>query len=141
MEYETLKKGRPVVGIRFKVMNRHIVPSVEEKKKVYLNVNFDDNTLVKELGAKFDMNMRSWYIYTTDDNYQQFNRWFVTEGCLTDSQANVVVNDILFQMDFAGAGTSMSNFKREMKLKLKEDLNFVQENSKRLNEIFGKNII
>ena len=141
LEYETLKKGRPVVGIRFKVMNRHIVPSVEEKKKVYLNVNFDDNTLVKELGAKFDMNMRSWYIYTTDDNYQQFNRWFVTEGCLTDSQANVVVNDILFQMDFAGAGTSMSNFKREMKLKLKEDLNFVQENSKRLNEIFGKNII
>lgn len=141
LEYETLKKGRPVVGIRFKVMSRHAVPIIKDKKKVYLDVNFEDNHLVKDLGAKFDMNMRSWYIYTTDEHYQKFNQWFVAEGCLTDSQANVVINDILFQMDFAGAGDSMVDFKKEMKLKLKKDLNFVQENSQRLNEIFGKNII
>ena len=66
---------------------------------------------------------------------------FKTEGCLTESQANVIVNDIMFQMDFAVAGSSMSEFKKEMKYKLKNNPNFVKENRKRLNEIFGKDVI
>lgn len=93
------------------------------------------------MGAKFDLTVRSWYIYANDPNYKQFRKWFKTEGCLTDSQANVIVNDIMFQMDFAVAGASMSDFKKEMKYKLKNDPNFVQENRARLNEVFGKEII
>lgn len=144
LEYETIKKGRPVVGVRFKIISRRdevIIPQSNGNTQIYLDVDFDDNARVKELGAKFDMTVRSWYIYANDPNYKQFSKWFKAEGCLTDSQANVIVNDIMFQMDFAVAGASMSNFKKEMKYKLKNDCDFVQSNSERLNEIFGKKII
>ncbi|MHA3050612.1 RepB family plasmid replication initiator protein [Acinetobacter sp. ANC 4635] len=144
LEYDTIKKGRPVVGVRFKIVNGHTetsIPQTNGKTQIYLDVNFDDNAIVKELGAKFDLTVRSWYIYANDPNYKQFRKWFKTEGCLTDSQANVIVNDIMFQMDFAVAGASMSDFKKEMKYKLKNDPNFVQENRARLNEVFGKEII
>ncbi len=144
LEYDTIKKGRPVVGVRFKIVNGHteaVIPHSNEKTQIYLDVDFDDNAIVKELGAKFDMTVRSWYIYANDPNYKQFSKWFKTEGCLTDSQANVIVNDIMFQMDFAVAGASMSDFKKEMKYKLKNDPDFVQQNRARLNEIFGKEII
>ncbi len=109
LEYDTIKKGRPIVGVRFKILNRHatevVVSKTNDKTQIYLDVNFDDNALVKELGAKFDMTVRSWYIYANDPNYKQFSKWFKTEGCLTESQANVIVNDIMFQMDFAVAGS------------------------------------
>ncbi|EPK9980429.1 RepB family plasmid replication initiator protein [Acinetobacter baumannii] len=144
LEYDTIKKGRPVVGVRFKIVNGHIeavIPHSNEKTQIYLDVDFDDNAIVKELGAKFDLTVRSWYIYANDPNYKQFSKWFKPEGCLTDSQANVIVNDIMFQMDFAVAGASMSDFKKEMKYKLKNDPDFVQQNRARLNEIFGKEII
>jgi len=145
LEYDTIKKGRPIVGVRFKILNRHatevVVSKTNDKTQIYLDVNFEDNALVKELGAKFDMTVRSWYIYANDPNYKQFSKWFKTEGCLTESQANVIVNDIMFQMDFAVAGSSMSEFKKEMKYKLKNNPNFVKENRKRLNEIFGKDVI
>ncbi|MGD9699977.1 MULTISPECIES: replication initiation protein [unclassified Acinetobacter] len=144
LEYDTIKKGRPVVGVRFKIVNGHtekVIPHSNEKTQIYLDVDFDDNAIVKELGAKFDLTVRSWYIYANDPNYKQFSKWFKIEGCLTDSQANVIVNDIMFQMDFAVAGASMSDFKKEMKYKLKNNPNFVQENRERLNEIFGKEII
>jgi hypothetical protein len=39
------------------------------------------------------------------------------------------------------AGVSMTDFKKEMKYKLKNDPAFVQGNRERLNEIFGKEII
>lgn len=144
LEYDTIKKGRPIVGVRFKIVSGHTeaaLPQFNEKTQIYLDVDFDDNAIVKELGAKFDMTIRSWYIYANDPNYTQFSKWFKTEGCLTDSQANVIVNDIMFQMDFAVAGASMNDFKKEMKYKLKNDPTFVQENRERLNEIFGKEII
>ena len=144
LEYDTIKKGRPIVGVRFKITSRHTeVNSSQsnEKTQIYLDVDFDDNAIVKELGAKFDMTVRSWYIHANDPNYKQFSKWFKTEGCLTDSQANVIVNDIIFQMDFAVAGVSMNDFKKEMKYKLKNDPHFVQGNRGRLNEIFGKEII
>ena len=144
LEYDTIKKGRPIVGVRFKITSRHsevISPQINEKTQIYLDVDFDDNAMVKELGAKFDMTVRSWYIHANDPNYKQFSKWFKTEGCLTDSQANVIVNDIIFQMDFAVAGVSMNDFKKEMKYKLKNDPHFVQGNRGRLNEIFGKEII
>lgn len=144
LEYDTIKKGRPVVGVRFKIVNGHtetVIPHSHEKTQIYLDVDFDDNAIVKELGAKFDLTVRSWYIYANDPNYKQFSKWFKIEGCLTDSQANVIVNDIMFQMDFAVAGASMSDFKKEMKYKLKNDPDFVQQNRARLNEIFGKEII
>jgi plasmid replication initiation protein len=144
LEYDTIKKGRPVVGVRFKIVNGHaeaVIPHSNEKTQIYLDVDFDDNAIVKELGAKFDLTVRSWYIYANDPNYKQFSKWFKTEGCLTDSQANVIVNDIMFQMDFAVAGASMSDFKKEMKYKLKNDPDFVRQNRARLNEIFGKEII
>lgn len=144
LEYDTIKKGRPIVGVRFKIISGHtesVLLPANEKTQIYLDVDFDDNAIVKELGAKFDMMVRSWYIYASDPNYKQFSKWFKTEGCLTDSQANVIVNDIMFQMDFAVAGASMSDFKKEMKYKLKNDPDFVQSNRERLNEIFGKEII
>ncbi|WP_111895555.1 replication initiation protein [Acinetobacter sp. MB5] len=146
LEYETIKKGRPVVGVLFKVTNKSSRPemktiSASEQTKVYLDVPFNDNNLVKELGAKFDIEMRAWYVYNNDSNLPDFKKWFKKDGCLTDSQANAIVNDILFQMDFAEAGTSMEEFKREMKAKLKKDPEFVKKNRQRLNEIYGKEII
>ena len=144
LEYDTIKKGRPIVGVRFKITSGHIeavIPQSNENTQIYLDVDFDDNAIVKELGAKFDMTVRSWYIHASDPNYRQFSKWFKAEGCLTDSQANLIVNDIMFQMDFAVAGVSMNDFKKEMKYKLKNDPAFVQGNRERLNEIFGKEII
>ncbi|MDA3086544.1 RepB family plasmid replication initiator protein, partial [Campylobacter sp. CS_ED1] len=144
LEYDTIKKGRPIVGVRFKITSGHIeavIPQSNENTQIYLDVDFDDNAIVKELGAKFDMTVRSWYIHANDPNYKQFSKWFKSEGCLTDSQANLIVNDIMFQMDFAVAGVSMNDFKKEMKYKLKNDPAFVQGNRERLNEIFGKEII
>ena len=144
LEYDTIKKGRPIVGVRFKITSGHteaVIPQSNENTQIYLDVDFDDNSIVKELGAKFDMTVRSWYIHASDPNYRQFSKWFKAEGCLTDSQANLIVNDIMFQMDFAVAGVSMNDFKKEMKYKLKNDPTFVQGNRERLNEIFGKEII
>lgn len=144
LEYDTIKKGRPIVGVRFKITSGHIeavIPQSNENTQIYLDVDFDDNAIVKELGAKFDMTVRSWYIHANDPNYKQFSKWFKAEGCLTDSQANLIVNDIMFQMDFAVVGVSMNDFKKEMKYKLKNDPAFVQGNRERLNEIFGKEII
>jgi len=144
LEYDTIKKGRPIVGVRFKITSGHteaVIPQCNENTQIYLDVDFDDNSIVKELGAKFDMTVRSWYIHASDPNYRQFSKWFKAEGCLTDSQANLIVNDIMFQMDFAVAGVSMNDFKKEMKYKLKNDPTFVQGNRERLNEIFGKEII
>jgi plasmid replication initiation protein len=144
LEYDTIKKGRPIVGVRFKITSGHIetvIPQSNENTQIYLDVDFDDNAIVKELGAKFDMTVRSWYIHANDPNYKQFSKWFKAEGCLTDSQANLIVNDIMFQMDFAVAGVSMNDFKKEMKYKLKNDPAFDQGNRERLNEIFGKEII
>ena len=144
LEYDTIKKGRPIVGVRFKITSGHteaVIPQSNENTQIYLDVDFDDNAIVKELGAKFDMTVRSWYIHASDPNYRQFSKWFKAEGCLTDSQANLIVNDIMFQMDFAVAGVSMNDFKKEMKYKLKNDPTFVQGNRERLNEIFGKEII
>ncbi|MGE8561350.1 MAG: RepB family plasmid replication initiator protein [Acinetobacter sp.] len=144
LEYDTIKKGRPIVGVRFKITSGHseiVIPQSNENTQIYLDVDFDDNAIVKELGAKFDMTVRSWYIHSNDPNYKQFSKWFKAEGCLTDSQANLIVNDIMFQMDFAVAGVSMTDFKKEMKYKLKNDPAFVQGNRERLNEIFGKEII
>ncbi|WP_407304392.1 RepB family plasmid replication initiator protein [Acinetobacter sp.] len=144
LEYDTIKKGRPIVGVRFKITSGHsevVIAQSNENTQIYLDVDFDDNAIVKELGAKFDMTVRSWYIHANDPNYKQFSKWFKAEGCLTDSQANLIVNDIMFQMDFAVAGVSMNDFKKEMKSKLKNDPAFVQGNRERLNEIFGKEII
>lgn len=144
LEYKTLKKGRPIVGIKFKLHHRNFEKSEIqklEKIKIYLDVPFEDNTEVKALGAKFDTTIRSWYISNDDTNYMQLKKWFKVAGCLTDSQANVVINDSLFQMDFAEVGMSLSDFKRKMKHKLKTDDTFVESIKDRLDDIFGKNII
>lgn len=143
LSYDTLKKGRAVSGICFTVQYKQTkeVVTTTERVKIYLDVDFNDNTIVKELGAKFDPSTRSWYIYSDDEKYDQFVRWFKVEGCLTDSQANVIINDIIFQMEFAEAGVSMPEFRREMKYKLKNNPKFVQDNKDRFNEIFGKEII
>lgn len=144
LEYDTIKKGRPIVGVRFKITSGHteaVIPQSNENTQIYLDVDFDDNAIVKELGAKFDMTVRSWYIHASDPNYRQFSKWFKA-GLFSNSQeANLIVNDIMFQMDFAVAGVSMNDFKKEMKYKLKNDPTFVQGNRERLNEIFGKEII
>ncbi|WP_326519475.1 replication initiation protein [Acinetobacter sp. CAAS 2-6] len=145
LEYETIKKGRPVVGVLFKVTSKinseQKTISLKNKTKIYLDVPFTENNLVKELGAKFDVDMRAWYIFNDDKNIHSFKKWFKVEGCLTDSQANAIVNDILFQMDFADSGVSMEEFKRSMKAKLKKDPGFVATHRVRLNEIFGKEIV
>ncbi|KGT47947.1 replication initiation protein [Acinetobacter sp. HR7] len=144
LEYETIKKGRPIIGVNFKLQRRLTEKSHADLaivEKIYLDVPFEDNAFVKELGAKFDTNVRSWYISTDDENYAQFKKWFKKAGCLTDSQANIVVNDTLFQMDFAEIGMSLNDFKRNMKQKLKNNSEFVQSIRERLNEIFGKEVI
>lgn len=146
LEYEPIKKGRPIIGVKFKLHHRDFDKPVIEnksanKQKIYLDVPFEDNAQVKDFGAKFDTAVRSWYIYSDDTHYNQLKKWFKTVGCLTDSQANVVINDSLFQMDFAEVGMSLSDFKRKMKTKLKTDSSFVESIKDRLNEIFGKEII
>ena len=146
LEYETLKKGRPIIGVNFKLHHRGFekeLPeiAVGEREKIYLDVPFEDNASIKDLGAKFDMNVRSWYIYSDDINYPHFKKWFKKAGCLTDSQANVVINDSLFQMEFATAGMSLNDFKRSMKHKLKTESEFVLSIRERLNDIFGKEVI
>ena len=55
--------------MRFKIVNGHTetsIPQTNGKTQIYLDVNFDDNAIVKELGAKFDLTVRSWYIYAND---------------------------------------------------------------------------
>ena len=62
-------------------------------------------------------------------------------GCLTDSQANIVINDTLFKWIFAEVGMSLNDFKRNMKHKLKNNPEFVQSIRDRLNDIFGKELV
>ena len=131
-------------GVNFKLHHRIADKSPDEIsviEKIYLDVPFEDNAFVKELGAKFDKNVRSWYIFNNDENYLQFKKWFKRVGCLTDSQANIVINDTLFQMDFAEIGIGLNDFKRNMKHKLKNNPEFVQSIRERLNDIFGKELI
>lgn len=144
LHYDPIKKGRPVVGILFtvektlKTQDKDLVtaqPLISQK--IYLDVPFDQNNTVKELGAKFDMEMRAWYIHHADEKFQQ---WFKIEGCLTESQANVIVNDVIFQMEFAEAGISLSDFKYEIKNKLIRNKTFVTQHRLRINEIFGAEI-
>ena len=94
LEYETIKKGRPVVGVLFKVTNKTSPEpksiSPKNKSKIYLDVPFIENNLIKDLGAKFDVDMRAWYIFNDNENIQSFKKWFKVEGCLTDSQANEI---------------------------------------------------
>lgn len=146
LEYETIKKGRPVVGVKFKLKHRASSKPIldvisDERFKCYLDVPFEDNSLVKGLGAKFDTTVRTWFIYSDDANFTQFRKWFKKEGCLTESQANVVISDSMFQMDFADVGVSLNEFKSAMKRKLKSDHEFVKSIRSRLNEIFGKDIL
>jgi plasmid replication initiation protein len=145
IDYEVIKKGRPIVGVRFKLNHRSFEKEThkiahQENEKIYLDVPFEDNAAVKELGAKFDLDVRSWYIVQNSTNYSVFEKWFKQAGCLTDSQASVVINDSLFQMEFAEVGIGLAEFKKSMKIKLKNDKDFVQKNRIRLNEIFGKEI-
>ena len=146
LNYEVIKKGRPIVGVNFQISHRHQIEGSTAKQvnapriKVHLDVPFEDNTLVKELGAKFDMDVRAWYIYSDDPHYKKLQKWFKTQGCLTDSQANVVINDSLFQMEFADVGMSLNDFKKAMKQRLKKDAEFVESIRPRLMEIFGKEI-
>lgn len=145
LEYEPLKKGRAVIGINFKLLPgadiEKPVETIGSKEKIYLDVSFEDNIFVKELGAKFDTGARSWFIYNDDEQYEKFQKWFKTPGCLTDSQVNMVMNDSLFQMEFAEAGMSLPDFKKIMKSKLKSDPEFVKSIKGRLIDIFGKDVI
>ena len=144
LEYETIKKGRPIVGVNFKLQRRIAEKTQHETiavEKIYLDVPFEDNAVVKELGAKFDTNVRAWYIFSDDGQYHSFKKWFKKVGCLTDSQANIVINDTLFQMDFAEIGVSLNDFKRNMKQKLKNNPEFVESIRERLNDIFGKEVV
>ncbi|MCF9047447.1 replication initiation protein [Acinetobacter nectaris] len=146
LEYETIKKGRPVVGVNFKLQHsisdkKKLGINMSERIKVYLDVPFEDNTVVKDLGAKFDTTVRTWFIYNDDENIVKFQKWLKKEGCLTDSQANNMINDTLFQMDFAEVGVSLTEFKSSMKKKLKTDPEFVKSIEERVIEFFGQNII
>ena len=145
LEYETIKKGRAVDGVKFKLVNRlsqltHQDETENTLDKIYLDVQFEDNTQVKELGAKFDTRVRAWYIFSDDQNYQKLKKWMTKKGCLTDSQANSVINDSLFQMDFAEIGMSLSEFKKTMRVKLKSDEDFVASIKHRIIDIFGTDI-
>ncbi|EXA54788.1 initiator Replication family protein, partial [Acinetobacter baumannii 348935] len=54
LEYETVKKGRPIVGVIFKLHHRIADKAPDEMaviEKIYLDVPFEDNVFVKELGA------------------------------------------------------------------------------------------
>ena len=143
LEYKTVKKGRPIVGVIFNVTRKNAELVVEslERFKQYLDVPFEDNLQVKELGARFDKQSKSWFIYSDDPNKSQFKKWMIGLGCLTDSQANLVLNDPSFQMEFAEVGMSLKDFKTKMKTQLKNDQNFVQQHRELLNEIFGADVV
>ena len=145
LEYETIKKGRAVDGVKFKLTNRlsHGTADAQlemAREKIYLDVPFEDNNEVKELGAKFDTRVRAWYTLSDDVNYHQLKKWITKKGCLTDSQANTVINDSLFQMDFADVGMGLSEFKKQMRAKLKSDEAFVASIKHRIIDIFGTDI-
>lgn len=141
LEYEPIKKGRPVIGVKFKLQHRNKDKKILESIQVYLDVPFEENSEVKALGARFDKDARTWYINTDDENYQKCQKWFKRLGCLTDSQANLVINDTLFQMEFAEVGMSLSEFKNTMRKRLKADPDFVESIREQLKEIFKKDVI
>ena len=144
LEYETIKKGRPIIGVNFQLQQRIVEKTQPDSvivEKIYLDVPFEDNAFVKELGAKFDSNVRAWYVFSDDVQYNSLKKWFKKVGCLTESQASIVINDTLFQMDFADIGISLHDFKRNMKHKLKNNPEFVKSIRERLNDIFGKEVV
>ena len=46
-----------------------IVEKKKETNKIYLNVKFEDRNIVKEKGAKWDVDKKKWYIYS-DNEYK-----------------------------------------------------------------------
>ena len=142
LEYEIVKKSRAVTGVNFKVHKINTgALSGKTNRKHYLNVDFEENTVVRNLGAKFDKTAKSWFVYSNDPQFEKFRTWLSNEGCLTDSQAQVVVNDPVFQMDFAEAGVSLNEFKLKMRKVLTSNPEFVDEHKLTINEIFGADVI
>lgn len=142
LDYEVIKKSRAVVGISFKVdKSDNEISGPKTNKKYYLNVDFEENTVVKNLGAKFDKTAKSWFIYSDDVKFEQFSKWLAKDGCLTDSQAQIIVNDPVFQMDFAEVGISLSEFKIKMRHVLTSNAEFVNQHKQTINEIFGAKVI
>lgn len=46
-----------------------VVEKKKETNKIYLNVKFEDRNIVKEKGAKWDVDKKKWYIYS-DNEYK-----------------------------------------------------------------------
>ena len=45
-----------------------VVEKKKETNKIYLNVKFEDRNIVKEKGAKWDVDKKKWYIYSSNPN-------------------------------------------------------------------------
>ena len=144
LNYETVKSARAVTGIRFQVSkNNHQEPLIDVSTPVkhYLDVPFDQNEVVKILGAKFDKDLKSWFVFSDNEYIDNFRKWFVPEGCLTLSQANVIINDPMFQMDFAEMGMTLNDFKSKMRVKLMTNREFIYQHKDTINEIFGAKLV
>lgn len=141
ISYVPLKKSRSVVGVRIIVKQNSCDQKNKKSTIVYLDVPFSDNPKVKELGARFDVELRCWYIQKDDEAYDELSKWLVKDGCLTKSQATTIMADPIFQMDFAESGEEMEQFKRRVGLKLTNDPSFVKKIGSRINEILGKKVI
>lgn len=145
LSYVPIKKGRPIVGVTFQVMpksEKNLLKQPSESiEKIYLDVPFVENSHVKELGAKFDSKAKAWFIVSNEVDIQLFQQWFKPLGCLTESQANIVMNDVLFQMEHAESGESMDDFRRRIKVKLMRDQNYVKTVHQSINRIFEMELV
>ena len=45
-----------------------IIEKKKESNRIYLNVKFEDRNIVKEKGAKWDVEKKKWYIYDSNPN-------------------------------------------------------------------------
>lgn len=46
-----------------------------EEKRIDLNVSFEEKEDAKKLGAKWDVENKTWYVVTTKDSIKKFRKW------------------------------------------------------------------
>jgi len=108
-----------------------------DSNKFYFDVPISDIDIAKELGAKWDAEMKSWYYNGSPENYQIFSKWIDNMDSSSSMHSNFQETIKSLEDDLQRANAEISSLKTQI-----NDLNRVnkelhaQSNQSASNEDF-----
>lgn len=108
-----------------------------DSNKFYFDVPISDIDIVKELGAKWDAEMKSWYYNGSPENYQIFSKWIDNMDSSSSMHSNFQETIKSLEDELQRANAEISSLKTQI-----NDLNRVnkelhaQSNQSASNENF-----